>query len=351
MLAWVKVTRTFPAMCNKRISSFEMAVSALSFVDACPPSIGFPYLGRMKVGVVHNPNAGRSDTSVAELFDHIRDAGHLPLELNPTADLRTSPEFAEIDLLAIAGGDGTIRKIALQFVGSPLPLAIIPLGTANNIGRSLGITGKPRDVIMRWSQSEVRALDVGRAIGPWGNRLFLEAIGIGLVGRSIGILETIDERSTREFSDVEDKLQRDLAVFVALAAEMPPVRVELKADGNDLSNDFLLLEILNIRHAGPRIELAPTADPGDGLLDLVLATQGDRDELKKTLLKGFSTSREPTFLGKQKARSISLTMSQGELRIDDKVMLSTPMNPDARLPVKVEISILPGALHALLPKG
>jgi diacylglycerol kinase family enzyme len=304
----------------------------------------------MKVALVYNPNAGREDTSLTELRAALRDEGHEAVEIKAVGDVRSSPELAGVDLLAVAGGDGTIRKTALHFVGNPLPLAFIPIGTANNISRSLGITGDLRRVVAKWKTSEVRPIDVGRAVGPWGNRLFLEAIGIGLVGRGIGILETIDERSERAFSDVEDKLQRDLAVFVALAFELPSVRATVQADGQDLSNDFLLLEILNIRHAGPRIELAPSASPHDGMFDIVMATLSDREELKKTLLKGLSMSREPTFLGKQKARSISLAVSGGELRIDDKVMLSRPVALDSSQAINIEISVLPQALHVLLPK-
>ncbi|HEY9154112.1 MAG TPA: diacylglycerol kinase family protein [Opitutaceae bacterium] len=304
----------------------------------------------MKVAIVHNPNAGREDTSLTELRSVLRDEGHDPVEIKGVGDVRSAPELVGVDLLAVAGGDGTIRKTALKFVGHQLPLAFIPIGTANNISRSLGIAGDVHSAVKQWKTSEIRGIDVGRAIGPWGNRLFLEAIGIGLVGRSIRILETIDERSEREFSDVEDKLQRDLAVFVALAFELPPVRVNVQADGQDYTNEFLLLEILNIRHAGPRIELAPSASPTDGLFDLVMAGSADREELKKTLLKSLSTIREPTFLGKQKARSISLSMDYGELRIDDKVMLSRPPSSDSSQAIKIEISVLPQALRVLLPK-
>jgi diacylglycerol kinase family enzyme len=113
----------------------------------------------------------------------------------------------------------------------------------------------------------------------------------------------------------------------------------------------LLLEILNIRHAGPRIELAPSASPTDGMFDIVMAPLSDREELKKTLLKSLSTIREPTFLGKQKARSISVSMDYGELRIDDKVMLSRSRGSDSSQPIKIDISVLPQALHVLLPKA
>src|SRR5690242_20037983 len=43
------------------------------------------------------------------------------------------------DIIAAAGGDGTVRPIAQALVGSRLCLGILPVGTANNFARSLGL--------------------------------------------------------------------------------------------------------------------------------------------------------------------------------------------------------------------
>ena len=82
-----------------------------------------------------------------------------------------------VDLVTVAGGDGTVREVATALVGNPLPLAIIPLGTFNNLALSLNI---PRDIDMACQLLEsgnLRQIDVGVADG---RHYFFEAAGVGV---------------------------------------------------------------------------------------------------------------------------------------------------------------------------
>jgi len=55
------------------------------------------------------------------------------------------------DIVAVAGGDGTVGKVARRLIGSPTPIAILPLGTANNIANTLDVTGKSlKELIRSW---------------------------------------------------------------------------------------------------------------------------------------------------------------------------------------------------------
>src|SRR5713101_4382150 len=51
------------------------------------------------------------------------------------------------DLVLVAGGDGTTAKVASRLVDSGIPLSVLPLGTANNLARSLGFTASPKEII------------------------------------------------------------------------------------------------------------------------------------------------------------------------------------------------------------
>ena len=59
---------------------------------------------------------------------------------NPAAFARTIDD--SIDLAVTAEGEGTVRSAAIALAGRPIPLAILPFGTANNIALSLGIEGR-----------------------------------------------------------------------------------------------------------------------------------------------------------------------------------------------------------------
>jgi diacylglycerol kinase (ATP) len=60
------------------------------------------------------------------------------------------------DLVVVAGGDGTIKKIADKAKPGGPPLTILPLGTANNIATTLGFSSEGRRA-QRWTPLNVRA--------------------------------------------------------------------------------------------------------------------------------------------------------------------------------------------------
>ena len=58
--------------------------------------------------------------------------------------------------------------------------------------------------------------------------------------------------------------------------DWPAHELQITLDGEDLSGEYILLEVMNIQHIGPSLHLAPDANPGDGLLDVVLVKAAHR---------------------------------------------------------------------------
>ncbi len=309
----------------------------------------------MDVALLHNPKAGHVEFSSAKLIRLLRAAGY-KAKYFPLKQALESPEhFKEVlhcaKTLVVAGGDGSIRKVATRLVGKKHVLAALPIGTANNIARSLGIEGTPAEIIAGWKEGEKRKVDLGVATGPWGRKYFIEGVGLGLLGRSIAIVEDIDAVSGRAFSTKEDKMHRDLCVMAALAHEMPPTEVRLTIREQKSIDDYLLLEVLNISRAGPGIEFASAADPSDGKLDLVWATSRDRRALSQSIEKCLSESRHGPLLKSQKVRRIKMAVGKCELRLDDKVVLRTEdfSHWTKHKRAKIEIWIKPKAVNFLIP--
>jgi diacylglycerol kinase (ATP) len=310
----------------------------------------------MDVAVLHNAKAGDKDYSPQKLLKLLRAGGYkakyFPLKeaLHDKALLKEALHYGK--MVVVAGGDGSIRKVANKVIGRKISLAPLPLGTANNIARSLGIVGTPEEVVAGWKKPVERKIDLGVAKGPWGTKYFIEGVGLGLIGRAIAIIQDIDEVSGRVFSTKEDKMHRDLCVMAALAHEMPATQVKLVIDDNKTVDDYLLFEILNVNRAGPGIELAAAADPGDGWLDLVWATAGDRRKLTQSIEKNLAEARHGPILASRKIKRLRMAVGKCELRLDDKVVLRSEdfakWTQDKR--VKIEISIEPKALDFVLPE-
>jgi diacylglycerol kinase family enzyme len=259
----------------------------------------------MRVTLLFNPGAGSGAASEDELRRLIEAAGHR-VELRRTRKSGIAKALREPgDLVAVAGGDGTVGRVMKLLAGGAVPMTILPAGTANNIATSLGIFGDAARIVGSWSRGEVRRVDVWSARGPWGETPFVESTGVGLLGHLIHPVVGDDLEGTDEARAEARRAARTLPA--------PARRVEL--DGRDLSGAYLLLEAMNIRCAGPNLWLADQARPGDGKLEIVRALERDRPALV-ALADAFGTSR-PT-LPTERGSRLRVWCSAEELHVDDE---------------------------------
>jgi diacylglycerol kinase family enzyme len=238
----------------------------------------------MKVALVHNPSAGDGDLKAGELRRMIEARGHLVEEFEKESkDVRRAIESTP-DILAIAGGDGTVaRALAVCFRERyTAPIALLPVGTANNIARSLGMDRPVEALVRTLPDMKPCRLDIGRITGPWGDELFVEAAGTGFVGTmirhpmsAVGMLRSAI-RGKLTGTDIDERIAQGLARIIR---EEQVRRATVIIDGKDMTGEFIAIEAMNIREVGPNIRLAPDADPSDGMLDVALVRPRDRDAI------------------------------------------------------------------------
>lgn len=303
----------------------------------------------MQVALFHNSGAGKDDISTSDLATLLRRSGFNPVCFPLKESLDDPAALNTGEFVIAAGGDGSVREVALRLAHTGRPLAPLPLGTANNIARSLGLRGSPADIIAGWKSPRRARLDLGVARGPWGETKFIEGVGLGLVGRAISLIESIAKASGHDYDNREDELHRDLSVFLTLAQEMSPIELSLEINGTASRDRFLLLEILNITGAGPALQLASRAEPGDGLLDVVAVPESQRSRLSAHLLQHFSSSRPEPLLSSQNAREVRITTAACDVRIDDCVVLDSRDRSPSSEPFNINISVDHAALELILP--
>lgn len=259
----------------------------------------------MRITLILNPGAGTGDTTADELRHAIEGAGH-EVETREATKGHLSEVLARPgDLIVVAGGDGTVGRIMRVLAGSPVPMTILPIGTANNIARSLGIRGEPAALAASWARLEARQVDVGTVHGPWGETRFVESAGIGLLGELIHPEVSGEIQGTHAGREAVRQLARTL----------PARHTRVEVDGEDRSASYLLLEAMNIRCVGPNLWLADHARAGDGKLEIVRALESDRHSLV-ALADAFGTSRAS--LASVRAKQLRIWCTADELHVDDR---------------------------------
>lgn len=259
----------------------------------------------MNITLVLNPRAGHGAPTLDELCRTIQNAGHrVEVRQAKRAEVRNALDELG-DLVVAAGGDGTVSRVMKVLAGRGVPLAILPLGTANNIATSLGISGTASELAATWSRETIRRVDIGMARGPWGERLFVESVGIGLLGHLL----------RPEVGDALDDTDAARGAARRLARTLTARSRRVELDGQDVSGQYLLLEAMNIRCAGPNLWLAEQARAGDGKLEIVMATETDRATLV-ALADAFGTSRAS--LPAKRGRHLRIWCEPDELHVDDE---------------------------------
>jgi diacylglycerol kinase family enzyme len=281
----------------------------------------------MKTLLLHNPTAGASHPTPDDLMKAARKAG-LAATYQSIKDEDFKAAFGENwDLVLVAGGDGTVAKVARCLVNRGIahriPLVLLPVGTANNIARSLGIEGEVGGLLSGLSAAKTQYLDVGLARGPWGERNFLEAVGCG------SIAEAIAHSGPKPPKPIRIEMGREALKDFLREAEAEPFEVDV--DGEKFAGEFLLIEALNINLSGPALPLAFSATPDDQLLDIIFVFARDRRRMMKWLDGDPEETPPPATV--LRGRKIQFMWDSAYLRIDDRVFLP-PKKPSI---VEVEL--------------
>jgi diacylglycerol kinase (ATP) len=293
----------------------------------------------MRVALFHNEDAG-DGTSVDEIRSLLERHGH---HLVQVVDKEWSAELVlekRVDLVVAAGGDGTVTTAARVLAGSAVPLAILPLGTANNIARSLCCDGPIETLIESWEHAAPQPLDLGTARGVWGERIFIESVGAGLIPAGIAAAKAHPDKGE---GSATSKPTDAVRMFRDVLARLEPRRWTITLDGLATTGDFLLVEILNMPSIGPNLVLSQEASPSDGFFTVLVATERHRDELDEYLVQRIEGGAGPLRLTPRRARQVEI-LGWDDVHVDDQLLRATPSET-------VSMTIEPAALTFLQGPG
>ena len=127
-----------------------------------------------------NPHARRGDNQLSKVIEQLQALG-----LEIVAECAEEPQHLpdlirryqhQIDMVIVGGGDGTLNAAVEGLVDTQLPLGILPLGTANDLARTLGVPTCLTKACKIIAQGQVRRIDLGWVNGKY----FFNVASLGL---------------------------------------------------------------------------------------------------------------------------------------------------------------------------
>jgi diacylglycerol kinase (ATP) len=249
--------------------------------------------------------------------------------------------FDECDLLAIVGGDGTVREVASGFLNAntdPPPLFVVPAGRGNSLYRHLYGDTDWRAVASRVGRAlDARPLDAGHYETDTETGHFLLGFTAGLF------------RAAVEASETFDRLPGPLAYLLGMGRAVlrqDPVEVRLGADGTTLyEGSAHLVAVGGGRYRGSNFDVLPASRPADGNLHaLVVEATGLLDVVGITRAGPSGRHVDHPAVHYHSAPAFDLSSAAGlPVEVDGSVV------PE---PVReASLAVRPGALSYAAPTG
>lgn len=296
-------------------------------------------MSRLPVTLIVNPHAGERDAQ-AQLRAW---AETHPVEVVATGACgdatRLARELAERPgIVMAAGGDGTVHEVVNGLAAAPQPRAIlglVPLGTANDLCRTLGIPADPLAALDLIERGAPTPLDLVRVRAA---DLDVRCVNICTGGFGAAVTRALDEQSERKVRWGDLAYARQALSMVPQAS---PYTLTITHDGQRVTLDAVNIAVANGRYAGGGMAVAPQARVDDGLLDLVICRMSSFFEqieaLARLVLEDLTSASGVVF---HRARRVTIES-------DPPMPFTIDGEPLAETPITFEVE--PSALRVLTP--
>jgi YegS/Rv2252/BmrU family lipid kinase len=283
--------------------------------------------------VVVNPNASRAADALPQI------AGWFAGRANATiVETKQEDELEQIlrhqgpinDRIVIGGGDGTLSKALPLLLELNKPAAVLPLGTANDFARTLGLPTNTREAAQVAMEGREHRIDVGLVNG----RPYLNVASVGVASQAI-------KSQSKELKRKWRVLAYPISLLRA-AAKLRPIFVELDIDEETRwSAPVYQVSIANGRYHGGCLTAAEEAAIDDGKLHIYVVYPGSFWQLFACLTHLRFGLLKPTVLGRHTARNVTLRTGKSRaVNADGRIVTETP----------AKFALLPRSLTVMVPR-
>ncbi len=291
--------------------------------------------GKKQAVLILNPIAGRGITSsfLQAVRQDLASAGY-NLVIKPTESPENAREIAaecqyDADLIIVGGGDGTISQVVRGLELGRIPLAILPIGTANVLAQELNIGLSPRKAVEAIMTGRERMWDVGLANGV----RFVSFVGAGFDAH---VASEVHRTRTGNIG-----YEHYLLPLVKVCSLWKSPCIHVEVDGRAFPKPLYQVIVSNLKRYASFFELTPDIRPDDGLLDICLLSRPGRMHLLRyaasMFLRLLPQLEDATFLrGKRIV-----------LRSTERVPYQIDGDPGGELPLEITLERKP--LRIIVP--
>lgn len=216
--------------------------------------------GSCRALLLVNRHARKGDESISQAVKQLQHLGVEILE-ESTEKPQQIPDLIrryrhQVDLVIIGGGDGTLNAAADGLIDSQLPLGILPLGTANDLARTLEIPTSIPDACKIIAAGKIQRIDLG-----WVNgKHFFNVASLGL---SVQITQQLSKEAKRRWGVFAYALTALKVIW-----QSRPFKAEIRLNGQSILVRTVQIAVGNGRYYGGGMTVAEDATIDDRRLDL-----------------------------------------------------------------------------------
>lgn len=290
-----------------------------------------------KLCFIFNPSANRSHNKLIleQIRSFARDWGNGSelLVSGKRGDITLIAREAakKFDMVIACGGDGTIRETVAGLKDSKAVLGIVPIGSGNDLVKTLGIPSDPNKALQILKTGPVQIIDIGK----FDSQIFVNTLGIGFDGLTNIYAERLKW--------IRGSLVYTLAALKAIITYRSP-RFVMEIDGEKIEQRLLMITVANGKVEGGNFWLAPDAEIDDGYFDVVVVRAVNRLMLPyylvRVVLKKHLTLKAVKII---RAKKLSITVHKPvPVHTDGEIMGEKVSH--------LEIAIIPGKLRVICPE-
>lgn len=215
---------------------------------------------RQKALIIANSRASRLEgrlTQVKSILSQRLQIEVADVPANAEDERAVLQKLAAVDRVIVGGGDGTLHHLLPLLLKARKPIGVLPLGTANDFAKSIGVPAEIQAACNIASGNDLRPVDIGMMNG----RPFLNVASLGIAASVSKMQSSRKKRWLRAFSYA-------VALLQALKRSRP-FHAEIHAGGEPVFRGYVLqASIGNGRYHGGGLTSGPNARIDDSLLHI-----------------------------------------------------------------------------------